>query len=163
MPIDSFRRPVSAAMEMSLQRQADKIDVHRVNNTHKQGLQPFANQPRCKDAFFPSFFSTPLLDSSSFSPLSPSPSPFISRLKRASDRNRRRAFESTRLLAKGHESTVLHFNSSVDVLDGSLPAIHLYTDGLEMQILLLSSWRGGGGACPGRGEGGGELTVLKEV
>lgn len=41
--IDSFRGAVSAAMEMSLRRQADKIDVHRVNNTHKQGLQPFAD------------------------------------------------------------------------------------------------------------------------
>lgn len=57
--IDSFSKSASAAMEMSLPRQADKIDVHRVNNTHKQGLQPFANQPRCKDIclFFRSNFS----------------------------------------------------------------------------------------------------------
>lgn len=49
----------------------------------------------------------------------------------------------------------------MDVLDGSLPAIHLYTDGLEMQILLLSSWRGGGEACPGRGEGEGGINSFE--
>lgn len=64
--VDRFvSKSVSAVMEMSLRRQADKIDVHRVNNTYKQGLQPFANQPRCKDVrlfflpfeLFPLFFS----------------------------------------------------------------------------------------------------------
>ena len=80
---DSFRGAVSAAMEMSLRRQADKIDVHRVNNTHKQGLQPFADasldvktclcllsflSPPC----FLLFFHLPLF----FLP----PSPFIQRI-----------------------------------------------------------------------------------
>lgn len=158
-------------MEMSLRRQADKIDVHRVNNTHKQGLQPFADasldvKTLRLPSFLPSFFSPPLLLLPplfclliylSFFLAFPPPLPFNFSLPtyHERDRNRRRAH----LTAKSHESSVLHFNSSVDVLDGSLRLFIFSTDGLEMQIHL----GGGREACSLSEEGRGELRVLKEV
>lgn len=103
--IDSFRGAVSAAMEMSLRRQADKIDVHRVNNTHKQGLQPFADASLdvktclCLLSFlpFPSLLP-PLFPFTTLLPSSLSLHPTYRTTER--DRSRRRAHSKARLNSK---------------------------------------------------------------
>lgn len=125
-------------MEMSLRRQADKIDVHRVNNTHKQGLQPFADasldvktclcllsflSPPC----FLLFFHLPLF----FLP----PSPFIQRIVQRSVIGIEE--ERIRKLKQQKATNRLFYISippSVDVLlDGSSPPFPGYSFSLRIR------------------------------